>query len=113
MVATCTWSISVFPMVHRGLRGRDANRVEFWREVAIGVGTVLYGGRMAERGARPKIPKARRRFLRAVRHLFSPLRPDDYLELINGGLVSATERRRGSAAARTSGSRWFMGSVRR
>ena len=38
---------------------------------------------MAERGARPKVPKARRQFLRVVRHLFSPLRPDDYLELIN------------------------------
>ncbi|WP_420752687.1 ferredoxin reductase [Rhodococcus sp. O3] len=38
---------------------------------------------MAERGARPKVPKARRRLLQAVRHLFTPLRPDDYLELIN------------------------------
>lgn len=38
---------------------------------------------MAERGARPKVPKAQKRFLRAIRHLFSPLRPDDYLELIN------------------------------
>src|SRR6188768_3829788 len=38
---------------------------------------------MAERGARPTVPKARRLFLRAVRHLFHPLRPDDYLELIN------------------------------
>ncbi|RZL70851.1 MAG: ferredoxin reductase, partial [Rhodococcus sp. (in: high G+C Gram-positive bacteria)] len=38
---------------------------------------------MAERGARPKVPKARKRFLRAIRHLFSPLRPDDYLEMIN------------------------------
>ena len=38
---------------------------------------------MAERGARPKVPKAQKRFLRAVRHLFSPLRPDDYLEMIN------------------------------
>ncbi|MDV7354724.1 ferredoxin reductase [Rhodococcus oxybenzonivorans] len=38
---------------------------------------------MAERGARPKVPVVRRFMLRAVRHLFSPLRPDDYLELIN------------------------------
>jgi ferredoxin-NADP reductase len=38
---------------------------------------------MAERGAIPQVPKARRRALRAVRSLFSPLLPDDYLELIN------------------------------
>ena len=38
---------------------------------------------MAERGAIPQVPAARRRALRAVRSLFSPLLPDDYLELIN------------------------------
>jgi len=38
---------------------------------------------MAERGAIPNVPKARRRALHAVRSLFSPLLPDDYLELIN------------------------------
>ncbi|MFZ2173837.1 MAG: ferredoxin reductase [Rhodococcus sp. (in: high G+C Gram-positive bacteria)] len=38
---------------------------------------------MPERGARPRVSPARRMMLRAVRHLFSPLRPDDYLELIN------------------------------
>jgi ferredoxin-NADP reductase len=38
---------------------------------------------MAERGAIPQVPPARRRVLRAVRSLFSPLLPDDYLELIN------------------------------
>src|ERR1700733_3342137 len=38
---------------------------------------------MAERGAQPSVPRGRRLFLRAVRHLFSPLRPDDYLEMIN------------------------------
>src|SRR4051794_24976763 len=38
---------------------------------------------MAERGAVPNVPKARRRALHAVRSLFSPLLPDDYLELIN------------------------------
>src|SRR3954447_9853457 len=38
---------------------------------------------MAERGATPQVPEARRRALRAVRSLFSPLLPDDYLELIN------------------------------
>lgn len=38
---------------------------------------------MAERGAIPKVPRARRRALHAVRSLFTPLLPDDYLELIN------------------------------
>ena len=38
---------------------------------------------MAERGATPNVPKVRQRALHAVRSLFSPLLPDDYLELIN------------------------------
>jgi len=38
---------------------------------------------MAERGATPKVPKWRLRMLRALRSLFTPLLPDDYLELIN------------------------------
>ena len=38
---------------------------------------------MAERGAKPQVSKTRRRALDAVRSLFSPLLPDDYLELIN------------------------------
>jgi len=38
---------------------------------------------MAERGAVPEVPEIRRRALRAVRSLFTPLLPDDYLELIN------------------------------
>lgn len=38
---------------------------------------------MAERGIKPNVPEARLRALRAVRSLFSPLLPDDYLELIN------------------------------
>ncbi|QNI06990.1 ferredoxin reductase [Mycobacterium kubicae] len=38
---------------------------------------------MAERGATPQVPRGRRLFLRAVRQLFSPLQPDDYLEMIN------------------------------
>jgi stearoyl-CoA 9-desaturase NADPH oxidoreductase len=38
---------------------------------------------MAERGAPPKVPAVQRRALRAVRALFTPLLPDDYLELIN------------------------------
>jgi stearoyl-CoA 9-desaturase NADPH oxidoreductase len=38
---------------------------------------------MAERGATPQVPELRMRALRAVRSLFSPLLPDDYLELIN------------------------------
>ena len=38
---------------------------------------------MAERGAVPNVPKVRQRALHAVRSLFTPLLPDDYLELIN------------------------------
>ncbi|HWM63162.1 MAG TPA: ferredoxin reductase [Solirubrobacterales bacterium] len=38
---------------------------------------------MAERGATPQVPALRRKALRAVRSLFAPLLPDDYLELIN------------------------------
>ena len=38
---------------------------------------------MAERGAAPKVPELQRRALKAARYLFTPLLPDDYLELIN------------------------------
>ena len=38
---------------------------------------------MAERGATPQVPVWRRRTLHAMRALFTPLLPDDYLELIN------------------------------
>ena len=38
---------------------------------------------MAERGAEPRVPKARKRALQAMRALSTPLMPDDYLELIN------------------------------
>ena len=38
---------------------------------------------MAERGARPKVPAVQRAALRAMRSMFTPLLPDDYLELIN------------------------------
>src|ERR671936_42249 len=38
---------------------------------------------MAERGAAPRVPELQRRALRAARFLFTPLLPDDYLELIN------------------------------
>ena len=38
---------------------------------------------MAERGARPNVPAWRLRLLGALRGLFTPLLPDDYLELIN------------------------------
>jgi ferredoxin-NADP reductase len=38
---------------------------------------------MAERGATPRVPALRRRALHAMRSLFTPLLPDDYLELIN------------------------------
>src|SRR5256885_12018435 len=38
---------------------------------------------MAERGAPPKVPQLQRKALNAARFLFTPLLPDDYLELIN------------------------------
>ncbi len=38
---------------------------------------------MAERGAVPEVPRARRRALSLVRSFTSPLLPDDYLELVN------------------------------
>ncbi len=38
---------------------------------------------MAERGVKPKVSPVRKTALRAVSSLFSPLLPDDYLELIN------------------------------
>lgn len=38
---------------------------------------------MAERGAVPQVPELRRKTLHAVRSLFTPLLPDDYIELIN------------------------------
>jgi ferredoxin-NADP reductase len=61
---------------------------------------------MAERGARPKVPVLRERALRAVRSLFTPLLPDDYLELINPlwstrelrGRVERIESEAGNAA---------------
>ncbi|CAA9497116.1 MAG: Flavodoxin reductases (ferredoxin-NADPH reductases) family 1, partial [uncultured Solirubrobacteraceae bacterium] len=38
---------------------------------------------MAERGAAPKVSATRKRVLKAASVLFTPLLPDDYLELIN------------------------------
>src|SRR3982751_2162064 len=38
---------------------------------------------VAERGAQPNVPAWRLRSLRALRAFFTPLLPDDYLELIN------------------------------
>jgi stearoyl-CoA 9-desaturase NADPH oxidoreductase len=38
---------------------------------------------MAERGARPTVPAWRLRSLKALRSFFTPLLPDDYLEMIN------------------------------
>ncbi len=38
---------------------------------------------MAERGAVPQVPQARRRAMALVRSFTSPLLPDDYLELVN------------------------------
>src|SRR5256885_1140470 len=60
---------------------------------------------MAERGAVPKVPKVRRRALDALRSLFTPLMPDDYLELINPlwstrelrGRIERLEPQRGNA----------------
>src|SRR3954454_16100689 len=43
----------------------------------------LGSARVAERGAVPKVSSVRRRTLSAMRSLFTPLLPDDYLELIN------------------------------
>src|SRR3954447_19396866 len=48
---------------------------------------------MAERGARPQVPEWRRRALGTLRYLFTPLVPDDYLELINP--LWSTEELRG------------------
>jgi ferredoxin-NADP reductase len=60
---------------------------------------------MAEVGARPKVSVARRKALGAMRSLFTPLLPDDYLELINPlwstqelrGRVERIERQTGDA----------------
>lgn len=38
---------------------------------------------MSERGATPNVPTLQRRILRAAESFFTPLLPDDYLELIN------------------------------
>ncbi|HEV2075833.1 MAG TPA: ferredoxin reductase [Thermoleophilaceae bacterium] len=43
----------------------------------------VYGQGVAERGATPKVPVMRKHALKAMRSLFTPLLPDDYLELIN------------------------------
>ena len=40
-------------------------------------------GRVAERGAQPNVPAWRLKALRGLRAMFTPLMPDDYLELIN------------------------------
>ena len=61
--------------------------------------------RMAERGARPNVPAWRLRLLRGLRALFTPLLPDDYLELINPlwstqelrGRIARIERHIGAA----------------
>src|SRR5688500_3002790 len=60
---------------------------------------------MAEVGAPPRVSGARKRAQRAVRALFSPLLPDDYLELINPlwstrelrGRIERVEREAGDA----------------
>src|SRR5665809_38457 len=48
---------------------------------------------MAEVGARPKVSKVRRKAMRAMRTFFTPLMPDDYLEMINP--LWSTEELRG------------------
>jgi stearoyl-CoA 9-desaturase NADPH oxidoreductase len=61
---------------------------------------------MAERGAVPQVPALQRRALRALRGLFTPLLPDDYLELINPlwstqelrGRIERVDREAGDAA---------------
>jgi ferredoxin-NADP reductase len=60
---------------------------------------------MAETGARPKVPAWRLRVLRALRSFFTPLLPDDYLELVNPlwstrelrGRIERVERETGDA----------------
>jgi stearoyl-CoA 9-desaturase NADPH oxidoreductase len=61
---------------------------------------------MAERGAVPQVPVLQRRALKAIRGLFTPLLPDDYLELINPlwstqelrGRIERVQRETGDAA---------------
>ena len=60
---------------------------------------------MAESGARPRVPAWRLALLRALRSFFTPLLPDDYLELINPlwstrelrGRIERVERETGDA----------------
>ena len=62
-------------------------------------------GGVAERGAKPQVSTLRRKTLDAVSSLFSPLLPDDYLELINPlwstqelrGRIERIEREAGDA----------------
>jgi stearoyl-CoA 9-desaturase NADPH oxidoreductase len=64
---------------------------------------------MAERGAKPQVSPIRRKALDAVRSLFTPLLPDDYLELINPlwstrelrGRIERIEREAGDAVTIT------------
>ena len=48
---------------------------------------------MAERGAKPQVPALQRRAYKALKWMFTPLMPDDYLELINP--LWSTEELRG------------------
>jgi ferredoxin-NADP reductase len=64
---------------------------------------------MAERGVKPQVSPLRRKALDAVRSLFTPLLPDDYLELINPlwstrelrGRIERIEREAGDAVTIT------------
>jgi hypothetical protein len=69
---------------------------------------------MAERGAQPRVPRGRRMFLRLIGHLFRPLRPDDYLEMVNPlwttkelrGRVERVEPQGSEAASGSSPAAW-------
>ena len=52
---------------------------------------------MAERGATPQVPTLQRNALKALRWMFTPLLPDDYLELINP--LWSTQELRGKIVA--------------
>jgi ferredoxin-NADP reductase len=72
---------------------------------------------MSERGARPNVPALQRRALRAVRALFTPLLPDDYLEMINPlwstqelrGRIESVKRETENAATITIKPGWEWG----
>ncbi len=73
--------LAAAPDVRRGGgHGADPTGENVCQRNVLGLATVR---RLAERGAQPQVPALQRRALRALRSLFTPLLPDDYLELIN------------------------------